>query len=417
MITFLLISFSRGVGILLAYFFVVFITNKLSTYNAGNFFLGINLLVFLVRVSVFGQEQLIVKFASSFFYQNKEKSSRINLTPFIMIVVCFSCVSYLLVFFGTQYFFYDLFKEASIVWTLSAILPISFLWVFAGLLKSLGNQGWANFVETGLIPLLFLIAASFIDQGLALYTKVYFFASVMALFLVYFFVKNKIKLVIFDGFFLKRNMRIGKSIAISSVANYSIITLPIVLTGFLHNITEVALLNVSLKISLIIATGITIFNSIASPLFAEMYSAKQFIKLKNYYFLIRKQLVVVALIPSLILMFYAYEVLLIFGDDYVVAVDILRIMIVAQVISCITGTTGAFLMMTGNEKKFRNNALLSLFFTLTIGSWLVFSFGLIGIAIAISLGIVVENILSYLSVKRVLFALCDQAHTLSCTKQ
>lgn len=396
--------FSRGMSVVCAYVFTLSITTHLPTNDAGVFFMAVNILSLLILFVKFGQDQIIIRRLSSVNHQsNKEQIGFIISSSFFVLFFLSILVYTIWAIFG-EYIFVK-YLEKNLLYDTSkyviiSVLPVSIIFVISGILKSFDKQGLANFIETGMLPLFMVVVILLCKNDIILYSKAYLLCSIIIVIILISYIKKYFRIHRLEPLVDVSSFRSGYVLMLAAIMNYSLITFPVFVVMYFHTNSDVALLNVSLKLSFIISVVITIFNSLVAPKFVALHSINSIKALKIYYYKMRNGMIITVLFPVIFLFVFSSEVLNLFGVDYVSAIVSLRILLVAQFISVLTGTTGTFLSMVSEEKTFRKNVFISFVFGLPFGVLMIKYYGLNGAALAISFSIVLENILSYFSIRQ-----------------
>lgn len=98
--------------------------------------------------------------------------------------------------------------------------------------------------------------------------------------------------------------------------------------------------------------------------------------------------------------FFPAFVLRQFGNEFLTGQFCLAILAAGQLVNVATGSIGLLLVMSGHEKAFRTAVAFALFTGVTLNILLAPRFGLIGAASATAAGIVVQNIVAAVQVRR-----------------
>jgi O-antigen/teichoic acid export membrane protein len=170
--------------------------------------------------------------------------------------------------------------------------------------------------------------------------------------------------------------------------------------GLFHDDVSVGLYAAALRMALIINFIIIAFNSILAPNFAALYRQG---RLENIEVQARHSVVVMLTLTLPVVSLYCLlptQVLSIFGEEFSRASTALIMLSVAQLINVFFGPVGILLQMTGHEKSFRNNVIISAFTTLVSALILIPPYDVIGASISALTGILLLNVLSLISVRR-----------------
>ncbi|MFD2512312.1 lipopolysaccharide biosynthesis protein [Pontibacter locisalis] len=112
-----------------------------------------------------------------------------------------------------------------------------------------------------------------------------------------------------------------------------------------------------------------------------------------------KNAVIIALPVMMFLVVFAEDVLLFFGESYVIAANALRILLFGQMVFYFTGPNGNLLFNGGHARIDMINSIIVLLLTILLNIIFYKAYGFIGVAIATSTGVTIMNILRVIQVK------------------
>lgn len=385
-----------GVGKLLSVisnFLLLFvITNTFSNSQCGLIFLTLSTLNFLISLSRLGQDQLVVKQNSNIKGNN---SLDISFSIVLLFSILCTIVSMLLLKFNLILHHID-----SFAWVLFSVIPLSCTWILIGYFRSNNFQFLANISENGFFQFLFTLSIFFIpNTEHSFYLSYLFFGFLSFVILLLLSIKIGLNL----NFSIKDSLssfRSGFKIMSSSILSFLILNIPIYIAGSLNNIDDITLYNVCLKVSLIINIGLAIFNSLYSPKYAVSFLEKDYISLRKLYYKARLELVVLSLLPLFIILIFPHFILDIFNLKSSDNVLVLRCFVVCQFFCVCTGTTGVFLNIVDKESSLMRNTFIGLLTSLLFSLFLICFTNIYYMFVMFAVGVLLENFLSYYSVKR-----------------
>lgn len=388
------VGIGKALSIASNFILLFIITNSFTTEDSGYIFLTFSVVSFLIFLSRFGQDQLIVKNNNTLIGNN-------NLDVSFSIVLIVSTLCFLATMLLLKFNIFDDSID-SFSWIFISVIPLSCTWVLVGYFRSNNLQFLSNFSENGFFQFLLIVFLFFIPKTqLNLYLSYVFFGflSFILLLLLSFKIGLRLK------FSLKNSLNIFRSgfkIMSSSLFSFLILNTPIYIAGLLNIIDDITLYNVCLKVSLLVNIGLAIFNSLYSPKYAKSFIDKDYKSLRKLYNQARKELVLLSLLPLIIVLFFPYFILDFFNLQSSDNVFVLRCFVLCQFLCVSTGTTGVFLNIVDKESVLQRNTLnglvISLFFSLLLIYFknIYFMFGMFAI------GVLLENFLSYFSIKKLL---------------
>jgi O-antigen/teichoic acid export membrane protein len=229
--------------------------------------------------------------------------------------------------------------------------------VSSSVTKGLGNVLTAEFTFSFLRPLLFAI---FVTSFYLLYKSISLYQVLVLFSIAYFsvFVITSIKNTTSAGKISKPNFQTIPGVYKSSfffflvgvgmplMANINTIQL-----GNMSSADDVALYSAAAKIVSIVAVGLVSANLLISPKLSPLYYDG---KLSEMYTLIRKNnafIACITVIPVLIIAFFSEEVLAIFGEKYIEAAPLLRLLVIGQAFNVLCGPVLLVATLIGFQKS------------------------------------------------------------------
>lgn len=180
---------------------------------------------------------------------------------------------------------------------------------------------------------------------------------------------------------------------VSSVAMIAQTEVPTLILGVVAGATEAGLLQPVLRIGMILALGHVVVSHPLAPRVAALWHKSDLPALRvTVRRAARKSLVLTAPVCVTVIVF-SEEILLIFGERFVVGAPGLAALAIAQLINSLTGFGGILLGMTNYQSVATKVNLLSLATILLAVTWAASAFGANGAACAIAFGVILTNVL------------------------
>ncbi len=174
----------------------------------------------------------------------------------------------------------------------------------------------------------------------------------------------------------------------------------IILLGIFRNEVEVGYFSICLKLSGLTTYILSAVNSLAAPEFSRLYHTD---KMEDLFAMAKKSAKIVfwSTLPILLIFILFGKPILstFFGEKFVVAYIPLIVLVFGRFISSISGSTGIFMNMTGNQVVFRNIMILSAVICMLANLFLIPQFGSIGAAVSFALSICIWNIITLIYIK------------------
>lgn len=175
-----------------------------------------------------------------------------------------------------------------------------------------------------------------------------------------------------------------------------------VLLGWLDTTESVAFFKVAMQGVMLIALGLSSINAVIMPQVARFYRQGD---LKQTQQLLTKSVRISSLVSLPIILtlifFGRFAIEILFGKEYLSAYPLLVILCVGQAVNVLMGSVGLVLNMTHNEKYALRSLLITLFISVVLLVILIPSYSAIGAAIAVSIGLIIWNVLMAIDVYKI----------------
>ncbi|MEE2729671.1 MAG: hypothetical protein VYA55_02560 [Pseudomonadota bacterium] len=172
------------------------------------------------------------------------------------------------------------------------------------------------------------------------------------------------------------------------------------IAAFLLDLEQIALLSVAQRVSMAISFTLIGANFVLAPRFSRYSAKNDYQSLKKISQVSTRALVIATLPVYFGILLFSDEILGFFGTEYVGAKPLLILLCSAQLFSICCGSVGYLLMMTNSAKSQRNSLVFCAFIVLASSPILIYNYGALGAAIATSAGIISQNFLSALLVRK-----------------
>lgn len=186
-------------------------------------------------------------------------------------------------------------------------------------------------------------------------------------------------------------LRGGFPLLVVAAANLLMLWTDLFLLGMLGTIDDVGVYGVVSRTALLTTFTVVAVNAVAGPRFALLFERGDLAGLESQ---ARRAGLVAALlaVPWVTLLVAAPEsVLRLFGEGFARGGVALAILAVGQFLNVATGCVGNVLMMTGHEKVLRNVVVVAAVVNVILNWMLIRRFGIVGAAVATSLGLLLKN--------------------------
>ncbi|HET8837567.1 MAG TPA: flippase [Flavobacteriaceae bacterium] len=211
-------------------------------------------------------------------------------------------------------------------------------------------------------------------------------------FIIRYFKKNKAKPILEKGLTKKELLGTSMPMMTTAVASFVLANVGAVFLEIYSTTDQVGIFNVALRLAQLVSLVLVVVNTISGPKFAELYWAGKLKELKRVIRQSSKLIFWVSLVISGILILFSNFFLNFFGEEFRTGSMALIILIFGQMINAMAGSVGIFLNMSGNQKMLRNFIVLTSIIVLAGNFVLIPIYGIIGVAIATSIGSLIINL-------------------------
>ena len=397
----------QGVGMLSGYLLMALIAKYFGASILGIYSFSYTALMLAVIVASLGLDMVILKLAargegaSSVATLKKIYSVVIPSTIFLVLASIFFVHQYATLFFeAAEYKVYLTITSLALIFSVILAINIEYL-------RAKGNIPVSEFMRNACRPLLSILIIVIVS---GFYYDVYvpgyalcissFIACMISIYIV-FWRRESTKSVPASNCpeTITALMAGGLPMQVSMLAFYMISNMVIFFIEGYESSALVGFMLVSIKLAGLVNMPLMVLNKVCAPKFSKLYADNQHIQLQEYLNQTTKLAFYVAVVLGLFLVVFSEYLLAIFGHDFIQAKNLLYILVCGQLISCASGSVGLFMMMTGNEKTFRNIAVIVMLIS-SVCYWLVLpSYGAIGAAVVLATSQAALNIVSVVYIK------------------
>jgi O-antigen/teichoic acid export membrane protein len=197
-------------------------------------------------------------------------------------------------------------------------------------------------------------------------------------------------------------LRISSPMMVSASMTFVIGQTGVILLGIFRPEVEVGYYAMAVKLATLTSFILGAVNSIAAPKFSELFHREE---MNELFYVAKKssRLIFYATVPVLlVLVAYGKQILsFLFGQEFTAAYVAMVLLVIGQFISAMAGSTGYFMNMTGNQKRYRNILLQAGLINVVLSTLLIPKFGIVGAAFSGMLCLIFWNIrtLVYIKIK------------------
>ncbi len=174
----------------------------------------------------------------------------------------------------------------------------------------------------------------------------------------------------------------------------------VIMLGMFGSEAEIGYYAIAIKLATLTSFMLQAINSISAPSFSELFYKG---KIDELFHVAKKsaKLIFWTTSPILVVLLFFGKLILsiVFGKEFGVAYPALVFLVFGQFVNSISGSTGIFMNMTGNQNVFRNIIFAAALINIVLNLLLIPDFGINGAAIAAMASLCFWNITTLLYIK------------------
>jgi O-antigen/teichoic acid export membrane protein len=219
------------------------------------------------------------------------------------------------------------------------------------------------------------------------------------------FKRQKVKVVmpveVREDFF--ELMHVSKHIFVISLMALATGQLSILILASYVSLGELGTYSIAVKLSLLISYPLIIINAITAPQYAKLHQNNRLEEFKLLAFNSTKILIVLGSLAVAFLFFTVDFILAYFGEGYVGAAFIVKILLIGQWFNLATGSVFSMLIMSGYEKLCQRNTLIITSMNIICLVVFIPLYGLIAGAIITSIAMAMKNVVALYYVNKLIY--------------
>ena len=274
--------------------------------------------------------------------------------------------------------------------------------------------------SSGLVGLNKIWQSNLVDQALSIFVTLVLLSLLLALnieitvilvAIIYATSRLFVTLSIFlywENIFPYKAKKIQKSIQlfkssfplfVASISTTIINNIDLIVLGILSTSKEVGIYSVAAQIAMIPRTILLVVNSALSPKISGLFGTEQIEALES---LIQRTIRILVILSIGVLMVFLLGgkfILSLWGNSFTDAYYVLVILGFGQAYNLATGPTGVTLVMCELDQIFRNNQMIMMTFSIISSIVFTYFWGIVGIALAQALTIILNNSIQIVIIK------------------
>lgn len=395
----------KALGAISAFFLTVVAAKVLSSEATGMFMLTYTILLVCVAIFRFGMDGIILRELSG----NVEVGRALHSTALIFVFLTSSILAFLFYSYS-DYIAIEIFDKPELSTLMSTMLwalPLMTFYTLIGVgYQSIHKVEWFVFFQNLGVSSVFIILILSVGWNVngaisSNEAALTFLVSAFCIFLIslkWFFTNRTAP--DFKRRSLYRLFSSSKNIFVSEVMVQSVAWSGVIVGGIWLSASDLAYLTISQRTAMLISFILMVVNMVLPVRIARLWSENKIDEIQKVSNACCRSLllIIVPLCTALILM--SDFILSFFGSDYAGASLVFSILVVGQAVGVSLGPVGFLLLMTENEKSYRNATLVSGIVSITLVVILTREFGVIGSACAVAFSTAFGKVLLAIQVRQ-----------------
>lgn len=387
------------------------LARALSPGSLGTYFFTLSIVSLSAGVAQLGLKEAVVRVSSEALARRDFAKVKGGIYGTLALGISSSILIAVVVLAGGSFLYEDMLgltDAAPATWLVASLIVVMTGRELLGeSFRGLGRIDWATLSGEGSNTVLFALALLLIVPGAtALSLDLVLGISVACLVVVLLIGGTRLyrmtsEVRVPSDFPVRQLLTIGLPLMISALMAVALAEAGTAILGILASPAEVALYGASVRITGLLAMPLLIVQAVIAPLVGPLWVRRDTVGLETLLRGCATLSGAVATIGFLILLLLNDPILaIVFGDFYRQAGSVVVIMGFAQLLSVATGSCGLALSMTGHQGTMLRVTALSLTVVVVATSILTLSFGVVGTALGVCSGLVVQNIMLLAGVRR-----------------
>ena len=397
-----------GLNLIIVYFTAILVTKNYGAAAYGRYSIVKSLILVLIILNTLGLNTYAIKLAAHKLHYKDGffKSDFLKKSYFILFIT--SIIFTLFLFFFKNEIAITIFNDEKLEEYLTYFPLILFFSVFlnynSNVLKGQGkilsfsiiSSFLNNFIFLGLLIIIFNWYSKselYIVLSLLISFIIALIVSVVRIFpLNYTENVKKIKC----SFLIKESL----PMMLSSSMIFIIFSIDTLMLGYFDSSENVGIYRIVTQISGVNAVFLIILSAIVGPKISNLHSEGKGMEIKSLIQKSSKAILFITLPILVLILVFASNILLFFGNEYLSAKYAIIILSICQFLYAISGFVDLILNMTGKQKTFGRITVLTAVLNIVLNFILIPKFGLTGAAVATGFSILLTNLLGIIYVQK-----------------
>jgi O-antigen/teichoic acid export membrane protein len=390
---------SRG---LLGFVVVFVLARILSAAEMGLFFLGLNILTFVVIIGIAGLDVGLRRFISIAHGHKDAAAAWSYFDTAVAIAVPINLVLVAALFMSAENLGKVIYEKPELSSIIRALTPFLIFNVAAELLLAV-TQGYKhmkyrvlcldvlNIAMRIVLTVLFAALGYTLYGAIAAYIISLLIASVAAFH--YFSKVMPARPPGNPGYRFRSMAFFSLPTSLARLLNSGSGIVETIILGYFVVAEQVGIYTVAMKIAAIGSIVLASLNTVFAPLISEFYAQDRMSELRELYKAVTRWAFSLSLPVFMLMVWYSKPVAALFGQEYSAGAGAIVILCGGQLINTITGPSGNLLLMSGHSFTNLWTNLSGLVLTVVLSVVLIPKYGVVGCAAAVASAVATMNVM------------------------
>ena len=400
---------NTGLGIGARLFFIcvrfcitLLVTRTIGSEQYGIFILAITIIAIVEAFAIMGLQPAMIKFVAQ--YKAQENATMVGgvIRFGLEATLISSLILAVAIFFSAEFVAKVVFHKinlASVLRVMALIIPIVTLMIIV--LSSLQGAKLVKYrimVEQVFMPIfrfISIFAAFLLGYRLMGVVWAWVVTCIFGLILATIILIKRIPCLYKRLAFRDKREIVSYSLPImfSQLFGQNINAIGILIIGAFLPAAQTGIYGVAMRTIPFVLIPLTSYNAIFSPIISELFTMGKMEELTRTYKIGNKWVITITLPLFALIIFFSQHIVKIFGPDFSESATIMVILLIGHMVNVGTGSSAFMLSMTGKTLYNLFNAGTVCFLNIILSLLLVFQYGIIGIACAYSISLVLIQLL------------------------
>ncbi|TPV34955.1 hypothetical protein FJ651_05355 [Paucihalobacter ruber] len=397
------VIFIKGLGILITYILILFITNFFPEELVGEYNFANNILLIFGTICLFGANQSIYQLGSKILVDGNTANLKKLYIKYMLISFCIYLFILTLTFVIPESLYQKILGKENIYPLITKTVSFAFVYFLASLnfeMFRILNKIKASEIYRsifrlviffiGVLIIYFLDYQSYLVEA---FLTSFLLTSIVTTYSVLKLLNQNSKNELDLSINYKKIIKVSLPMSISALFILLMQSIDSFFIIKYNSFKELAYYSTAIRITTLVSIVLTSINTIIAPEISENFFKKDFKKLREIIFKASKLNFLLSIPLLLCLLLFPNTILGFFGDNYTNAKIALIILCVGQIVNSFCGSVGLYLNMTGKQNELLLLLLLALILNIIFNVILVPKYGINGAAISSCISLAFWNIL------------------------